>query len=638
MSRAMHFYSSKLPACIASALFLVCVFCLFTLSAYADDVINADVEPNNSFEQAQQIEIGQWYSGALVNQPVEDYWNEDYDYYTFDLSEPSQITIPKAGTGIALELYDGQTRELLANNLNVYSTDLSSSGTLSAHLAQGYYYLKVRHITHREATYSFIISADSAYETFPDAQGGSNNSISTASNLTLNTTCRGQIALNDRRDYFRFALPSSGHLVINTQADANCPRMHLFNNAGVELDSFSISGSSKNAWEGDLVSGAYYLAVYQSERDPSYLSESGYYSVGNFTFSTSFTDAEESFSESQTKMNNTLGNANNIQLNKAYTGQLALNDDVDIFQFNLGSSGVARLTAKSSMQNTQFEICDAYGSVQQTVKPTYNNQTKEASDIQISNCGTGTHYLRVKPSSNSSSRTGKFNFKIEEIIDISNAEISVGRTYEYTGKEIKPSITVTLNGKALQFDTDYSVEFRDNVYPGTATVLVKGKGNYTGTANTTFSIIESSNQESGGSQNSSSGVSMHRLYNPNSGEHFYTSSDNERNHLISLGWNNEGEGWTAPRSSNTPVYRLYNANGGEHHYTYDYAERSMLIGAGWDDEGIGWYSDDARTTALYREYNPNAYANNHNYTTSWSEHSYLVSLGWHDEGYAWYGI
>ena len=38
-------------------------------------------------------------------------------------------------------------------------------------------------------------------------------------------------------------------------------------------------------------------------------------------------------------------------------------------------------------------------------------------------------------------------------------------------------------------------------------------------------------------------VDMYRLYNPNSGEHFYTASKGERNHLISLGWNDEGIGW-----------------------------------------------------------------------------------------------
>ena len=133
-------------------------------------------------------------------------------------------------------------------------------------------------------------------------------------------------------------------------------------------------------------------------------------------------------------------------------------------------------------------------------------------------------------------------------------------------------------------------------------------------------------------------VNMYRLYNPNSGEHFYTANIGERNHLIGLGWNDEGIGWVAPRTSNTPVYRLYNQYGGEHHYTTSLGERNMLINAGWNDEGIGWYSDDSRSLPLYRQYNPNAYANNHNYTRSQSENNWLVSLGWRAEGISWYGV
>lgn len=133
-------------------------------------------------------------------------------------------------------------------------------------------------------------------------------------------------------------------------------------------------------------------------------------------------------------------------------------------------------------------------------------------------------------------------------------------------------------------------------------------------------------------------LSIHRLYNPNSGEHFYTKATPEYNMLIELGWNDEGFGWTAPEESNTPVFRLYNANGGEHHFTTSATERDFLISAGWNDEGTGWCSDDAKTTPLYRDYNPNAFANNHNYTASTYEHEYLNSIGWRDEGIGWYGL
>ena len=137
-------------------------------------------------------------------------------------------------------------------------------------------------------------------------------------------------------------------------------------------------------------------------------------------------------------------------------------------------------------------------------------------------------------------------------------------------------------------------------------------------------------------------VAMYRLYNPNSGEHFYTASAEEKDGLVEEGWNYEDIAWYAPEVSDTPVYRLYNANAGDHHYTIDAAERDALIEAGWTDEGIGWYSDDAQSVPLYRLYNPNAYANGesgaHHYTTSAEEQAGLIDLGWQDEGVAWYGL
>ena len=131
---------------------------------------------------------------------------------------------------------------------------------------------------------------------------------------------------------------------------------------------------------------------------------------------------------------------------------------------------------------------------------------------------------------------------------------------------------------------------------------------------------------------------MYRLYNPYSGEHFYTASTGERDHLKSVGWRYEGVGWIAPKSSSTPVYRLYNRYAGDHHYTTSASERNMLVSVGWTYEGIGWYSSDARTTPVYRQYNPYARTGTHNYTTSKGENDYLASIGWRAEGIGWYGI
>lgn len=207
--------------------------------------------------------------------------------------------------------------------------------------------------------------------------------------------------------------------------------------------------------------------------------------------------------------------------------------------------------------------------------------------------------------------------------DINKATTATVSNVTFMGEPVKPEVTVTMaNGTKLVEDTDYTLEYVDNDQVGTATVIIKGAGNFMGTKVAQFQIGEHQ--------------AMYRVYNPNSGEHFYTASTVERDHLIEVGWKNEDIGWYAPEKSNAPVFRLYNPNAGEHHFTMSAVERDALVKEGWNDEGIGWYSDEAQTVKVLRQYNPNAYANNHNYTTSQYEFDHNISLGWQDEGIAWY--
>ena len=130
---------------------------------------------------------------------------------------------------------------------------------------------------------------------------------------------------------------------------------------------------------------------------------------------------------------------------------------------------------------------------------------------------------------------------------------------------------------------------------------------------------------------------MYRLYNPNSGEHFYTANSNEKAHLQKVGWRYEGVGWVAPLTGK-PVYRLYNPNVGDHHYTMNLGEQKSLLKVGWKDEGIGWYSDANEGIKVWRAYNPNAKTGSHNYTINPTEQQLLIIAGWKDEGIGWYGV
>ena len=317
---------------------------------------------------------------------------------------------------------------------------------------------------------------------------------------------------------------------------------------------------------------------------------------------------------------------------------------------NTGSGGSTEPTKTSIGNATVSGIANqTYTGKALTPKPTVkvgSTTLREGTDYTLSyknNVNAGTASVIV---------TGKGNYtgtvtRTFTIIQrsISSATVSVA-TQTYTGSALTPKPTVKVGSTTLREGADYSLSYKNNTNVGTATVTITGKGNYTDTRPATFRIEPKPDASAGGGSGSStapSGVAMHRLYNPNSGEHFYTASAHERDSLRRAGWKYEGVGWTAPASSRTPVYRLY--SGTDHHYTTSAAERDMLVRAGWKYEGVGWYSDDAKGVPLYRQFNPNvnpgAPRNNsgsHNYTTSRAEHDHLVRAGWRGEGIGWYGM
>lgn len=131
---------------------------------------------------------------------------------------------------------------------------------------------------------------------------------------------------------------------------------------------------------------------------------------------------------------------------------------------------------------------------------------------------------------------------------------------------------------------------------------------------------------------------VYRLYNPNSGEHFYTTSLEEQKHLVSVGWNAEGLAWRESEDDDAiPVLRLYNPNAGDHHYTTDRHEYEVLATKGWRQEGEAWKAAAEKYYhPVYRLYNPNAKAGAHHFTIDEMERDFLESAGWRNENVAFY--
>ena len=102
------------------------------------------------------------------------------------------------------------------------------------------------------------------------------------------------------------------------------------------------------------------------------------------------------------------------------------------------------------------------------------------------NAGTGTVTITGK---GNYTGTVKKTFTIGTVVNDSVAGAKFGTISDqtYTGSEIKPSVSVTLNGKSLS-SSNYTVSYMNNINAGVATVYITGKGSYDGSAQTTFKI------------------------------------------------------------------------------------------------------------------------------------------------------
>ena len=133
-------------------------------------------------------------------------------------------------------------------------------------------------------------------------------------------------------------------------------------------------------------------------------------------------------------------------------------------------------------------------------------------------------------------------------------------------------------------------------------------------------------------------VPIYRLYNPDNGEHLYTTDANETRVLYhEHNWGYEGIAWYAPNGTGTPVYRLYNPVLCNHLYTTDTNEVHVLTTTTeWISDNNGqpvFYSD--RSIPVYRVYNRELQGMHH-LTTDRNEYDTLPTYGWEQEGVSLY--
>ncbi len=629
---------------------------------------NFEVEPNDTKEQAIPIQLNHDYQGLIGG--MYNYSTGD-DYYSFTLPEDGYITpsFSSDGTGsqTAFDVYDGE--KVVCSSWRLNWEDPYSNPATAGLQAGKIYYIRFYSMLGGPWEYSFNIH----YTPADNWEREPNDTQETATPVEIGRTYKGFLHRGlysfDEADYYVLTLTEAKSLCLD----------------GIDPVGFYASRYSEGKGIFDLQPGTYYLRVILASGEYSFRIDEASapapelepYDPGNDDPATT----EPLPDDGQIEHISYLPGDRSAFSELIRTIEDMVN--VSVFGKNIRDWTFADYSAYvnemcPNMEPSHYEntFTDPFGQTGTSISDGYsygdsngngsimNDRFESGGESDISNSASysknyGSDYLSfsVNEGTNiSGEKTTKYASHYLMFTKGISADL-----YPYVGKTLDDLMALTGDAELTQYMHTHATKRREgrcfNLAELESITFLPGTGNYLdpatgGTSQENKMICYSYNgitsvlhfDDQGtlyqvGYDVSIFNAPMYRLYNPNSGEHFYTSSEAEKNNLVAVGWGDEGTAWIAPSTSKNPVYRLYNPNTGDHHFTTGAGEKDSLVAIGWQYEGIGWYSSDEQTQPLYRLYNPNCRgAGSHHYTTNPGERNNLVAVGWKDEGIAWYGL
>lgn len=232
-----------------------------------DATLNA--EAGSDIDDATSISLNTKYTGALSD-------NNDVDFYKVTLNEAGVFNIKCIFRSVQVRwrIYDDFGTKLDWESST--RDDISQRGTFdySWNLTRGTYYISIDPYSNggRAGTYSFSLGFKSANETIPEDQGGSNNSVDDADEISLNKVYKAQLALNDSADWYKFMLPKAGTVKFIVRTPRHDVIWSVYEEVDGIINKIADQGSGSATLERDLNlnAGNYYLAITRYSADTTY--------------------------------------------------------------------------------------------------------------------------------------------------------------------------------------------------------------------------------------------------------------------------------------------------------------------------------------------------------------------------------
>ncbi|MBD2413823.1 hypothetical protein FACHB389_24300 [Nostoc calcicola FACHB-389] len=183
---------------------------------------------------------------------------DNYDYYKFQVSQNSNVTLKVSGLSSDANLY-------LYNSFGNYITASTGSSIVDESIAYalttGTYYVGVQKSGNGGTTYNFSAAATATSATIPDTSTGLDAAVNLGTLGTLQTVTNSVNNTTNQKDYYRVQLanPSTINLTLSElSADAY---LYLYSSGGTYITGSNASGTTNENITRNLTAGTYFIEV-----------------------------------------------------------------------------------------------------------------------------------------------------------------------------------------------------------------------------------------------------------------------------------------------------------------------------------------------------------------------------------------
>ena len=242
---------------------------------------------DDSLADSNVINLDTSYKGQIAH-------NEDGDFYKFTIPSSGKAALNFTGylRNMCIRLYDSNYKEVWDSGSKRWneSTHLILISE-ELNLLKGTYYLKMESLLKDyTGNYEFGVNFTSAEESFEEAVGGNgNDNHTTSSEIKTNTQYKGQLAINEGSDFYKFTVKETGSVDVNFSGTMYRVCLHIYDSSVKEVwkvngrfdDDIGVNLINETV---DLTSGSYYFLVEKGGDSLQY--------TGNYSFSIATEEAK----------------------------------------------------------------------------------------------------------------------------------------------------------------------------------------------------------------------------------------------------------------------------------------------------------------------------------------------------------